>query len=123
MRFVPAAALSLLLAACAATTLPVTDGRIETEDQFLATVAGRTITNDLARFEIDEGGAFAGISDGQRVAGTWDFRDGFWCRAITSPVDLPEECQVWEVRGDLLIITRDRGRGPSLRFALPGAGI
>jgi hypothetical protein len=110
-----------LLSGCAPTVLPVTQGRIVSAAQFDATVAGKTASNDLATVTIHRDGRVTGVSDGQAFAGTWEWRDGYWCRTITAPVTVAEDCQVWELRDGLLIITRDKGTGGQLRFALPNA--
>lgn len=115
-----AAAIALLtLAACANTALPVMNGRITTEDEFMATAAGRTISNDLATISITRNGRIRGISDGVEIAGRWRWEDGFWCRTITEPVQTPEDCQVWEITNRTLIITRDKGRGERIVYPLP----
>ena len=119
MRFAIPFAVTALLAACADTALPVTEGRITTEAQFMETVAGKSAANQLAEITIHRDGRITGVSDGVPFAGTWTWQDGFWCRTVTEPVAVPEDCQVWEIRDDLLIITRDRGRGSQLRYALP----
>jgi hypothetical protein len=119
MRFVLSISVAALVAACGDTALPVTDGRITTEQQFMDTVAGKSAANQLAEVSIHRDGRVTGVSDGQPFAGTWEWRDGFWCRTITEPVAVPEDCQVWEIRDGLLIITRDRGQGSQLRYTLP----
>ena len=108
------------LAACAAPVPPVTEGRILTEAQFLATVAGKTASSDLATVTFERDGDIAGTSDGVEIAGRWEWRDGYLCRTITEPVAVAEDCQTWELRDGLLIITRARGTGGQLVFDVPG---
>lgn len=116
----PAALSSLLLAGCAPQVPPVTEGRIATEAQFLSTVAGKTASSELATVTFERDGDIVGVSDGVEIAGRWEWRDGFLCRTITMPVAVPEDCQTWELRDGLLIITRDRGTGGQLVFDVPG---
>lgn len=111
--------LALTLAGCVDTSLPVTKGRISTEDQFLATVAGKTISNSDTTISIKHNGTITGVTHGNEISGTWEWRDGFWCRTITEPAVTPEDCQVWEITQSQLVITREKGAGEVLRYALP----
>ena len=108
-----------LLAACANTVLPVTYGRITTEAEFVATAVGRTVSNANTSIAITRNGRITGVTHGNEISGTWEWRDGFWCRTITAPVQTAEDCQVWEVRNGVLRITRDRGTGETLEFRPP----
>lgn len=112
-----------VLAACAPTALPTTTGRIQSEEQFRATAVGRTVRNDLITVNIAADGTFSGISDGQPIAGVWEWRDGFWCRALTAPVPVAEDCQVWSVSGTTVTIIRDRGTGPLMRLRVETAPV
>lgn len=107
------------LAACAQTVLPVTYGRIMTEQEFVATAVGRTVSNADTSVTITGDGRITGVTHGTEIAGTWEWRDGFWCRTITAPVRSNEDCQVWDVRNGVLTVTRDRGAGETIVFRPP----
>lgn len=111
--------LSLLaLAACADTVLPVTHGPVTTAEDFRATAVGKTISNSTTSVRINKNGTLTGITNGTEIAGTWEFRDGAWCRTITSPAPSAEDCQLWRVDGSTVTIKRDRGKGSTLRFVV-----
>ncbi len=110
------ALLPLLLAACAPVGPGPDAGRIVTEDQFRAVVVGRPIRlDDGVVFTVNADNTITGDVNGEAATGTWAFEDGFWCRRIVLGDAFTEDCQLWVVDGDRLIITRDRGRGE--RFA------
>lgn len=121
MRIAPFVLLPIL-AACTVPAPPLDQGRILTEADFRERVAGKTARSDLATITVAEDGTISGVSDGQAIAGTWEWRDGFFCRTITSPVLTPEDCQVWQITEDELIITRDMGTGGKLIYDLPHDG-
>ena len=101
----------LILAAC---TAPLEDGRIVEEDEFRRTIVGRKIVlADNAFVRINSDNTISGVIEGLEATGSWDFEDGFWCRTITVADEFTEDCQLWVVEGDRLIISRNRGEGES----------
>lgn len=109
--------LSLLaLAACADTVLPVTHGPVTTAEEFRATAVGKTISNSTTSVRINKNGTLSGVTNGTEIAGTWEFREGAWCRTITSPAPSAEDCQLWRIDGAALTVKRNRGQGDTLRF-------
>jgi hypothetical protein len=67
-------------------------------------------------FTINADNTLVGDIDGQTATGTWDFVDGYWCRTITLDTVFTEDCQLWAIDGDELVITRDRGNGETFRY-------
>lgn len=108
----------LALPACVDAELPVTEGRIATREAFVNTAAGRTVANADTSVTITRDGRITGITHGNTISGTWEWRDGFWCRTITQPVVTDEDCQVWIVEGNRLTVIRDRGTGDTLAFEI-----
>ncbi len=108
-------ALALILALTA--TPALTEGQIVTEEDFREVVVGVPIRlgPDVV-FTINADNTITGDVDGREATGTWDFQDGFWCRKIIVEQVFTEDCQLWEIDGETLVITRDRGRGESFRY-------
>lgn len=113
----------LVLAACADTRLPVTNGRIATAEQFQITAAGNLFTTRDLSLAILRNGTYSGRNNGQDIAGTWRFANGQLCATRTAPEPLPTDCQIWTVRGNSFTVARNGGRGPTTtyvsRFPLP----
>lgn len=104
----------LALAACAAS---IPDGPISDEETFRKAIVGRTVAlQDGANMTINADNTITGAVDGEVVTGTWSFEDGYWCRTITLGDIFTEDCQLWVVDGDRLVITRDRGNGESFAW-------
>jgi hypothetical protein len=109
---------ALALSACVSTVLPVTDGRIATRSQFVATVGDMTLANSDTVIQVGRHWKFRGTTKGIPIEGKWDFRDGLWCRQVTKPEPTAVDCQIWSVRGDYVTVTRERGLGETLRFKI-----
>ena len=109
----------LAVTACANTVLPVTDGRISTEEEFIATAAGRKVVGPNTTFAISKNGRLHGVTNGIEIEGRWVFQDGFFCRSLSKPEGAADDCQVWEIRNRTLIITREKGQGERLVYPLP----
>ena len=111
------ALLPFLLAACAPAGQGPDAGRIVTEDQFRDTVVGRSIRlDDGIVFTVNADYTITGDVNGQAATGTWAFEDGFWCRRIVLGDAFTEDCQLWVVDGDRLVITREKGTGESFSY-------
>jgi hypothetical protein len=69
-------------------------------------------------------GTFDGTWEDAPIAGTWEMRDGYWCRFLTeffNPAAVgSEDCQLWELRGNQIRGTRDRGMGNSFIYNIVG---
>lgn len=113
---------ALAVTACAPSVPTATapdQGRIVTEEAFRAAIVGKTIRlRDDAVFTINADNTITGDVNGQAATGTWAFEDGFWCRRIVLGDIFTEDCQLWVVDGDRLIITRAKGTGDSFSYRL-----
>lgn len=95
---------------------------VRDRDTFVSLISGRDLSLPLfrVRLEVRPDGRIEGSALGWGVTGTWDWRDGYFCRQMDwSGKAIPYNCQLVEVRdGRELRFTVDRGRGESARFKL-----
>lgn len=98
---------------------PMTVGTQGALDQF---VSGKTVIlgSDARRFVIDPNGTLSGSWDGKPLVGTYEMRDGFFCRELQQGPGgaSPEDCQLFVLDGDQLSVTRDRGNGGSFTYTI-----
>jgi len=86
--------------------------RITTETEFRELVVGRTLCAGDMRFVISADHRIDGLVGGERLSGTWAWRDGYFCRsARADDVDLGRDCEIIEVSGELMRYRRDKGKG------------
>lgn len=76
-----------------------------------AAISGRTLVHDTNTVTINPNGTFAGrLSDGSDMAGTWQIRDGKWCRTLSAPARLAgSACQDLSIEGNQATFTRADG--------------
>ena len=105
------------LAACAQQP-EVPFERIATEEQYRAEIVGKklyykdnyAISNADGTME----GTFAG-----GFKGTWEWVDGHSCRTINGIEGVPAyDCQVLEIAGDQVRMTRDKGAGKTVIYTV-----
>lgn len=87
----------------------------------LAPIIGKTVTFQQGQsFRILGDGTIRGSWDGTPLAGTYQMRDGFFCRTLTSGPRGPtgEDCQLFVLEGSTLNVTRDRGAGTSFKYTI-----
>ncbi len=92
--------------------------RIDNPDDFGAQVVGNKLTLGDELFVINVDRTFEGRVGGKVLGGTWTWQDGFWCRVVTVGDWIPNDCQVIEVRGAELRVTRERGAGESTVYGI-----
>lgn len=81
-------------------------------DAFVALVAGKRLTGDGVSLRVSPDGLIAGRGFGLRVTGTWEWRDGLFCRTLDTALrDFPLNCQTVAVQGDVVRFRADRGTG------------
>lgn len=117
-RALSAAALTVLLAGTAAAEGFV---RIADRETFLDTVAGRELRYGMfgIALRVLPDGRIDGEAMGWGVTGTWEWRDGYFCRELDwSGTRIPANCQLVEANGNRVRFTVDRGAGRSAAFAL-----
>lgn len=95
---------------------PVTDRAV-----FLEKMAGRSLhigLFDLA-LTVAPDGTITGSALGWDVAGTWDWKDGLFCRDMDwSGMAITYNCQLVEMADDTVRFTADAGKGRAASFAL-----
>jgi hypothetical protein len=121
-----AAAALAVLAGCQTATTPATDGYVRLADRAsLAPTLDRRLTlagspSDYVVIRSD--GTLEGEFGGVPTAGTWEMRDGYFCRVLTEgtpqAIAAGEDCQISELRGNRLRVTRDRGAGSQFEYIL-----
>lgn len=105
----------------AVTFIPVTDAAT-----FNAAVVGKKLVNvndpDSRFFRLNADGTTSGNYGNGPLAGTWRFENGTWCRTWTAGLKAESlnkrECQLVEIAGDRVALTRDRGAGNRGEFLL-----
>lgn len=87
--------------------------RISTEDDFRKLVVGKKIKcGDKDHYTIRRNGRLTGRFGGETLKGVWEWRDGYFCRTLTT-VRPGTDCQKFEVSAKELRGTRNRGKGRS----------
>ncbi|WP_342075381.1 hypothetical protein [Yoonia sp. SS1-5] len=110
----------LLLSACQMTDPAPAAGKLSTAADF-APLVGKTLRLNETDFAVmNADGTLSGMFSGADTRGTWQVKDGFWCRTLTAGPrgPSPEDCQVWERSGDTLTIRRNRGQGASFQYTI-----
>ncbi len=75
-------------------------------------VAGKTLTGaDKSKFENSADGSLTGVTGkGDALSGTWEIKDGKWCRTIKEPARLAgSACQTASIKGGTFTLVRDDG--------------
>jgi hypothetical protein len=88
--------------------------RVITEQQFREYVVDRHIdTPEGNSFTSHADGRVTGRWGGQRMVGGWQWNQGFWCRNVRvgQAPETGTDCQLVELRGNQVRITRNQGRG------------
>jgi len=105
-----AVTVALIVSACAAT--PITDYQpINTKEEYMAAVMGRTISlGNKSATTTHADGTMTGTAGGEEVIGTWSWEEGKFCREGTiGDEKLKRDCQKMALAGDQLRITRGDG--------------
>jgi hypothetical protein len=97
-------------------------GLVQVSDRgaFMDLVAGRTLSIPLYNLTLSvmPDGRIKGQALGWDITGSWDWKDGYFCREMDwSGTEIEYNCQLVEARGtDRLRFTVDRGAGQSASF-------
>jgi len=93
---------------------------VTSRDDFVAPVVGKRLTGDGVGLRVTPDGAITGRGFGFiKVAGTWLWRNGLFCRTLTSAIrDFPLNCQTVAVQGDVIRFRADRGTGDTADLRL-----
>jgi hypothetical protein len=96
--------------------------RIDERDEFVGTIAGRELRMGLFGISllVEPDGQIKGRAMGWDLTGTWDWKDGYFCREMDwSGYAIPMNCQLVEAKGTQQIrFTVDRGAGDAASFSL-----
>lgn len=95
--------------------------RINDREQFLNTVAGKELRMRLLGISlvVEPDGAIKGNALGWDVSGTWEWRDGYFCREMDwSGYPIPMNCQLVEAGDGAVRFTVDKGAGESAAFSI-----
>lgn len=83
---------------------------------------GKKIKLDNNYIVLDDNGTFAGSWSGKTIKGVWAMRDNYWCRTLTEFFQADrlgeEDCQLWEISGNKLRGTRNKGSGNSFIYTV-----
>ena len=92
---------------------------LTTEQAFREAVVGKTLEFMGNTMVINGDGTISGPWDGRGITGSWEWRDGAWCRIVAiGSEERPEDCQLWSVDGNKATFTRDRGNGVSATYTI-----
>ena len=121
MKYVAIFAL-FALSACQTTgdTAEMSGMQLATQNDLNA-VIGKTLTfNPGESFVIAANGTMKGNWGGAPLVGTYEMRDGFFCRTLSQGPrgPSPEDCQLLILNGSSLDVTRDRGNGGSFSYTV-----
>ena len=120
-KVIAAGTMLLAVAACDAPTDGAVEGftRVTEAATFEAAVVGRNLSNvndaPSMFFRLNPDGSMSGDIGQGALAGTWSFRNGYWCRTWTSGLKESslnsEDCQLVELRAGEVALSRDKGKG------------
>lgn len=113
--------LCVLLSACMADDMANgPDKTLSTAADFAPLFGKRLAFSDADFVTINANGTLSGEFGGEDTLGTWELRDGYWCRVLTAGPrgPQPEDCQLFVQKGNVLSITRDRGNGNSFDYTI-----
>ena len=93
--------------------------RVTDTATFEAVVVGRNLNNvqdaPSVFFRLNADGSMSGDVGRGALAGTWAFRDGYWCRTWTAGLKETslnsENCQLVELGEGTVALSRDKGEG------------
>lgn len=84
-------------------------------EQFVDIVSRGTLSRFGIKLNVKPDGKIDGRAFGRDVSGSWDWRDGYFCRDLFwGPREIGANCQEVKVSGSTLRFTSDQGAG---RFA------
>lgn len=93
--------------------------KVESREDFVALVSGKTLTRPLVRLQVSPNGEISGKGAAWSVSGKWQWKDGYLCRSLEwGGDDLGYNCQEVKASGGRVRITSDRGAGQSADFRL-----
>ncbi|WP_420862226.1 hypothetical protein [Algirhabdus cladophorae] len=118
-KLVSTAAFVAILAGCTPEvqmdTKPTGFVRVSDATAFNTALADRRLEwpdNSAIWFRLNSDGTMDGELKRGAVSGTWSFENGYWCREFEAGGKAsPADCQLAELMGDQVRLTRDKGTG------------
>ena len=108
-------AITLILPQAAAAELK----RIEDKSEFVRLVQGKTLSRPLVRLNVLPDGKITGRGASWDVTGSWDWKNGFFCRDLNwGGDDLGYNCQAVLANGSEMRFIADQGAGQAADFRL-----
>lgn len=91
--------------------------RIHTKEQYLEKAAGKFFGEDGGMSVATKDGKIMGNFEGRILSGTWEWKDGFFCRTSTlGELDLGSDCILIEVTDHKMRLTLEKGTGPQVVY-------
>jgi len=83
---------------------------VQMEPLTVAAVSGKTVTAGDTTIYVNPNGTLSGTGPAGSIAGTWEIRNGQWCRAITAPQAwVGTQCQDAQLTGNNLTLSNAAG--------------
>ena len=92
---------------------------IETEKEFRALLVGKRLVDhrgDWAMLNADD--TIDGVFEGEKLTGSWSWKDRYLCRDAKLGDRDFKDCQVWSVDGSIATVTRNEGKGASVEYRI-----
>lgn len=114
MNLSPQMCLAVLVAALA-TPAAAEFKRIATEKQMRDLVVGKKLATSNGYSVANADGTMTGEFGGKKFSGAWKWSGKFFCRnGVLGGKEIGSDCQVWEIDGNQLRYTRQKGKGDSV---------
>jgi len=95
--------------------------RIKTADQFNAEIVDKKLIDENGNIFIAnaDGTISSKLKGGKKFSGSWVWNKKFWCRnGILDGKALGTDCQKFEIDGNSVRMTREKGKGSSVIYTL-----
>lgn len=93
--------------------------KVNSEEEFRQLVSGKALTRPLVKLEVSPEGQISGKGVTWDVTGTWNWRDGYFCRDLYwGGTELGYNCQEVRVKDGRIRFTSDRGAGDFADFKM-----
>ncbi|MGD9293584.1 MAG: dihydrodipicolinate reductase [Roseobacter sp.] len=93
--------------------------KIDSEDAFVALIAGKELKRPFVNLEVTPDGEISGYGAAWPVTGKWTWDNGYFCRDLFWGEDaLGYNCQEVMATGDRIRFTSDKGQGDYADFRI-----
>ena len=95
------------------------DMRIKQQDLFIELTEGKKLKRFMIELSVEKNGTITGIGAGTEVTGSWNWKDGYFCRSLSwGNRDLATDCQLVELKRKKLYFTSQQGQGATAGFSI-----